>query len=107
MARTKAVKVSEIRLSMIEQLKSNGADIPVFAELIESYLWLTDFERELRADIRKNGRLITLRSAAGQEYQKENPAIKQLMQTSKQRMSILDKLGVSPAACVDPSDEEL
>lgn len=46
-------------------------------------------------------------SAAGQEYQKENPAIKQLMQTSKQRMSILDKLGVSPAACVDPSDEEL
>lgn len=107
MSRTKTVKHSEIRLSMIEQLRTNGADIPVFTELIESYLWLTEFERELRADIKKNGRIITLRSAAGQEYQKENPAVKQLMQTSKQRMSILDKLGVSPAACVDPSDEEL
>lgn len=107
MSRIKTVKTSEIRISMIEQLRSNGADIPVFAELIESYLWLTDFERELREDIRKNGRLITLRSAAGQEYQKENPAVKQLMQTSKQRMSILDKLGVSPAACTDFSDEDL
>ena len=107
MSRRKAVKASEIRASMTDQLRSSGADIPVFAELIESYLWLTDFERELREDIKKNGRLITVRSAAGQEYQKENPAVKQLLQTSKQRMSILDKLGVSPSSCAASNDEEL
>ena len=61
-------------------------------------------EKKAQADVRKNGLTITARSASGNEYDKENPAIKAAALYNKQKLSILRELDLRTDT-VPPPDE--
>ena len=47
------IKIAEIKDSLIEQLTLKGANIEVYRDLIDSYIFCTKLERKMQADIRK------------------------------------------------------
>lgn len=88
------VDVAKIRESLTSQLKLKNSDIEVFREQIESYCRFAKLEDELWADIEKRGRNIVVTAASsGKKVEKENPAVKQVIMVSKQRIDILRRLG--------------
>lgn len=95
-----------IRESLMGQLRAKGADIDHFEALIDDYIAYYDIVRKMKADIRKNGITYTAISAAGKEYEKDNPCVKQLPQYTRAMLAILKDLGLTTDRIEDP-DEEL
>ena len=60
-------------------------------------------EKKMQAAVKK-GLTVKAKSAAGKEYDKENPAIKAAALYSKQKLSILRELGLTTDT-VPPVDE--
>lgn len=88
-------KISEIKKSLITELKNHGADVSLYRDQIDDYITITRQERKMQADIKKRGLSYTAISAAGKEYEKDNPSIKAAIMYSKQRLAILACLGLS------------
>lgn len=84
-----------IKESLRRQLQVKGADVELYRSLVDDYCWFWKQEREMQADIRKNGRSYLATSAAGKEYEKENPCVKNALLYSKQMVAILTALGLN------------
>jgi len=90
----------DVRKSLIEQLQAKGADVVLYRALIDDYMWFFQQEKQMQADIRKNGRSYLAISAAGKSYEKENPCVKNALLYSKQMVTILTALGLDTRTVV-------
>lgn len=72
--------------------------------LLTIIFFTTSRKRKPRPTSEKNGLTITARSASGNEYDKENPAIKAAALFNKQKLSILRELDLRTNT-VPPPDE--
>lgn len=84
--------MKKIRDSLIEQLKARGADVPLFNALIDDYIWYCEQENDMQKDIKDRGRTYITTSAAGNEYEKENPSVKNALMYNKQKLAILKQM---------------
>ena len=94
----------DVKKSLIRQLEDRGANVEHFTALIDDYIFYYKQEKKAQADVRKNGLTITARSASGNEYDKESPAIKAAALFNKQKLSILRELDLRTDT-VPPPDE--
>lgn len=94
----------DVKKSLIRQLEDRGANVDHFIGLIEDYVFYYKQEKKLQADVRKNGMTIKAKSAAGHEYDKENPAIKASALCNKQKLSILRELNLTTDTVPPPDD---
>lgn len=86
---------ANVKKSLIKQLEIKGAKVEIYTSLVDDYIWLWKQERGMQKDIKDLGRTYTSTSAAGKEYEKENPSVKNALLYSKQMVSILTALGLS------------
>ena len=96
-----------IKDSLIKQLSDKGAKTNHFLSLIDDYMWYWKQEKEMQDDIKKRGHTITAISAAGNEYDKDNPSVKNAYMYNKQKLAILKELGLSTDNVVNDEDDEL
>lgn len=101
------IAIEKIRKSLTEQLEAKGANIPLFQDQIESYIFFVEREREMQRDIKERGLSFTATSASGKEYVKENPSVKNAIMYNKQQLDILTKLGLTTASITSDFDDEL
>lgn len=94
---------SDVRTSLRRQLQERGAETPHFLALIDDYMFYYQQEKKMQAAVKK-GLTVKAKSAAGKEYDKENPAIKAAALYSKQKLAILRELGLTTDT-VPPVDE--
>jgi hypothetical protein len=94
-----------IKKSLIEQLRAKGANVAHFMSLIDDYIFYYQQEKKMQADIRKNGRTVEAVSAKGVIYDRDNPAIKDAVLYNKQKLAILNELGLKTDACTPKEDE--
>jgi hypothetical protein len=94
-----------IRESLIRQLENKGANVEHFLSLIDDYIWYWTQEKAMQKDIKVKGYSYTAVSAAGKEYEKENPSVKNALMYNKQKLAILKELGLTTANCVSDDDE--
>jgi hypothetical protein len=85
----------KIRVSLINQLKNKGADAEHFLGLIDDYIWYFNQEKAAQKDIKIRGRTYMAVSASGNEYEKENPSVKESIMYNKQKLEILKQLGLT------------
>jgi len=95
----------DIRESLMQQLTAKGADVAHFEALIDDYVEYFGLVKKMKADIRKNGLSYTAISAAGKEYQKDNPCVKLLPQYTRSMLMILEKLGLTTDKVAEEEDE--
>lgn len=96
-----------LRESLTRQLESKGANAEHFSGLINDYIWLWNQMREMKADIKARGRVYTAVSAAGKEYEKDNPSVKYALLYNKQMLQILKDLGLTTDTAVSDDDDPL
>ena len=101
------IAIKKIRKSLIEQLEAKGANIPLFQDQIETYIFFVEREREMQNDIRERGLSFMAVSASGKEYVKDNPSVKNAIMYNKQQLDILTKLGLTTASITSDFDDEL
>ncbi|MDD3231190.1 MAG: P27 family phage terminase small subunit [Oscillospiraceae bacterium] len=95
-------KAREVKDSLIKQLQAKGADVTIYRALIDDYMWFYQQLRQMQSDIRKRGRTYTAKSAAGKDYEKNNPSVDDALKYSKQMVTILAALGLSTETVVPP-----
>ena len=95
----------EIRASLEQQLKDQGADVLHFQMLLDDYMFFYDMLKKMKRDIKKRGTTIKATSASGKEYDKENPSVKQAALYSKQMLQILREMGLTTGNCRPPGDD--
>lgn len=113
--KTKALKIAikpkpkkKVRDDLINQLRAKGADVLIFEDLIDRYMFYRDLEIEMHRDIAERGLEYPAVSATGKNYVKENPSVKQAVLYNKQCLAILQQLGLSPKEIEgDTEDDEL
>ena len=89
------ISQKRVRESLIKQLEAKGAKVDCFLDLVESYMFYTKKEREMQKDINARGLSFLATSSTGKVYMKDNPSIKNAVMYNKQRLAILDKLGLT------------
>lgn len=102
--RPKKITMASIRESLTRQLEAKGADIPLYQDYIDKYLFYDQQERKMMADIRHRGIMVQAVSAQGKEYERENPSIKLAALYNKQKLQILKELGLSTWNCRGADD---
>lgn len=95
-----------IRESLLIQLRSKGAETDHFVALIDDYVNYYETVQKMKRDIRRKGITYPAVSAAGKEYEKDNPCVKQLPQYTRAMLAILKELGLTTDN-VGEVDEEL
>nr|DAO75007.1 MAG TPA: terminase small subunit [Caudoviricetes sp.] len=98
-------KEKEIRASLEKQLKDCGADLLHYQELLDDYVFFFGMERKMQAAVKKQGLTVTAVSAAGKEYDKENPAIKAAALYNQRMLHILREMGLTTATCRPPETD--
>lgn len=101
-----AISQKQIRNSLVEQLKTKGADVDLFLALIEDYLFFNAQEKKMQTDIKKRGFSIDAISAQGKPYTKENPSVKNAVIYNRQKLAIISQLGLTTDGIEDREDEE-
>ena len=84
-----------VKDSLIEQLKSKGADVDIFTDQINDYMAMWDLKESLKADIEKNGLRMMYKTANGGKAEKDNPSVKQLPAVNKQMLMLLKQMEIS------------
>lgn len=107
MAKRKPITITKIRKSLLEQLEAKDAKVDCFIDLVDSYIYYTEKEREMQTDIEERGLYFDSVSSTGKEYIKDNPSIKNAIMYNKQRLAILNQLGLSIDNVDGDSDDEL
>lgn len=95
----------KIKDSLIKQLEDKEANVEHFKSLIDDYIWYWNQERAMQKDIRVRGRTYTAVSAAGKEYEKDNPSVKNATLYNKQMLAILKELGLTTEHVMSDNDE--
>ena len=93
--------------SLKEQLKSRGADIPYFIDLVEDYGKLWNIKNKLITDINTRGVVYDDVSSVGVPMKKNNPSTKELLGVNRQMLCILEKLGLETKNVSSNEDDEL
>lgn len=89
------VSFQKIKDSLIQQLEAKEADIDLFHDLIDDYIFFCKQERKMQSDIRKKGITYTAMSAHGKEYERENPSLKLAVIYNRQKLAILSQMGLT------------
>ena len=95
----------QVREDLIAQLKAMGADVLVFKDLIDRYMFYRDLEIKMQRDIANRGLEFEARSATGTIYMKENPSVKNAVIYNKQCLAILNQLGLNTKT-IEPNTED-
>lgn len=103
--KNKQPTLTEIRDSLEKQLRDMGADVCHFQAMLDDYICFYKTMKKLKTDIQKNGTTIKAVSAAGKEYDKENPAIKQAAMCNQTMRAILKDMGITTSSCRPPDDD--
>lgn len=103
----KTNKREKIKNSLLAQLKSLGASLEHYEDLINDYMGLWDIKEALTNDIQTRGVTYKDYSSVGVEMQKNNPSTKELVMVNKQMLSLLKELGLSTDKVCDTEDDEL
>lgn len=98
--------IAKVKESLYDQLRELGADVDCYRSLVEDYCFYDQQERKMQADVRKRGLSYEAVSAAGKEYEKENPSVKLAYQYNKQKIQILRQMGLTVQTVVNPDEEE-
>ena len=103
------VSDDRIREDLIAQLRAKGADVLIFTDLIERYVFYRRLEIEMQRDIAARGLTYTAVSAHGNEYTKDNPSIKNAVMYNKQCLAILTQLDLTTKTIelTTPGDDDL
>lgn len=88
-------KIKAVEQSLIEQLKTNGADIEAFRALIGDYMAMYKVCEALKKDIRERGTIVERTGSTGQTIKGPNTSIKELRDTNKSMLAILRQLNLS------------
>ncbi len=105
MASKKNITLKKIKESLVDQLDKKGAKTPVFLALVDDYIDFEKQERTFKKNIEERGIEYTATSAQGKEYDKENPSIKAKIQCNKQKLSILNQLGLTIDNILNEEDD--
>ena len=92
---------------LIKQLKNKNADVEHFLGLIDDYIYYFNQEKEMQKGVKEKGRSYTAISAAGNEYEKDNPDIKSAILYNKQKLSILKDLAINTDNVMSDDKDEL
>lgn len=95
-----------IKCSLLRQLEKKGANIAVFEDLIDDYMKFYDIKKKLQKDIDNRGVTFKEKNCKGEMVEKENPSVKNLINTNKQMLSIIDKLKLDPDSIIPEEDED-
>lgn len=96
----------KVREDLINQLKAKGADVLIFVDLIDRYMFYRDLEIEMHKNIAEKGLEYPTVSATGKNYVKENPSVKQAVLYNKQCLAILQQLGLNPKEIEDDTEDD-
>ena len=88
------IDVNSIRESLIEQLRTHGADVDLYHGLIDDYCFFHEQLQEMRADIEARGRSYKAISSTGKPYDKDNPSVVNALKYSQQMLKILQSMGL-------------
>lgn len=102
-----AKKVEKVRKSLIRQLEAKNACLDHFIGLVNDYCFYFETVENMKKDILDRGLTYTTVSAAGKEYEKDNPAVKLLPGYTRQMLQILKDLGLTTANVQVEEDDEL
>jgi hypothetical protein len=91
----KSARYREIRQSLLDQLKFQGADTAAFRDLVDDYMDFWVIKQLTIIDIRTRGPVITYNNGGGQTGTKENPSIAYKIKISSQMMKILQQLNLN------------
>lgn len=105
MASKRNITLKKIKDSLIEQLEKKKAKTPFFLSLIDDYINFEEQERAFKKDIEERGLVYTAISAQGKEYDKENPSIKAKIQCNKQKLAILNQMGLTVDSILTEEDD--
>lgn len=95
-----------IKESFLEQLEKKGAKIAVFADLVDDYMSLFDIKTQLKKDIKNRGVTYEDYNSSGNRVMKDNPSVKNLINTNRQMLAIIDKLKLDPNTIIPQDDED-
>lgn len=101
------MSAADIRQSLTEQLRMKGADVAHFCSLIDDYIWMYEQVQDMKKDIQNRGATYEAVSAAGKVYDKENPAVKNIVLYNRQMLAILRDLELSTDSAGKDEDDEL
>ena len=97
---------AKIKRDLLDQLKAKGADVLIFRDLIDRYIYFRRLEIEMQRDVSERGLSYLSVSSTGKEYVKDNPSVKGAVMYNKQCLAILSQLDLSPKTVVVPSGED-
>ena len=96
-------------MNKLRKLKEKGNDIPVFLDLIDSYMDLWIVKELLNNDISERGVYVTTLNAKNQEIQKKNDSVGELSKITAQMLKVLShlKLEINDNKAPINDDDEL
>ncbi len=95
-----------IKEDLIYQLEDSGRLQSFYTNLIEDYLFYYDLKERFRRDIENRGLIVTVTSGNGFPKKQTNESVKELRETSKMMLKILQDLKLQePSTGVDKYDE--
>lgn len=102
-----ANKVEKVKASLIHQLKQKNACLDHFMGLVDDYCFYYETVEHMKTEIVDKGVTYTTMSAAGKEYEKDNPAVKLLPTYTRQMLQILKEMGLTTDNVLIEEDDEL
>ena len=96
-----------LKAELYAQLAERELDTEILRAQVDTLVWLWGKEREMQNDIDANGRLIMSISSQGKEYERDNPAVKDLIMYSKQTLAIIKELGLTTPNIKPEEESEL
>ena len=98
---------AKIRRDLLDQLKAKGADVLIFRDLIDRYIYFRRLEIEMQRDVSERGLSFLSVSSTGKEYVKDNPSIKNAIMYNKQCLEILKQLDLTTKTVdTDTADDD-
>ena len=95
------VSRERVRESLIEQLRLRGTDTDLNLSLVDDYMSYFDEERKALKSLAEKGDTFKAISSTGKEYDKENPAVRNLEVFNRRMIDILKILNVTEAVEAD------
>lgn len=103
----KAVGKSALKESLYRQLELKHADIDVFKEQIDQYIYFWETAQEIKKDIKKRGKVYEEPyNSSGSVIVRIHPGIKELRDLNKQMLAILKQLDLSTKNIALEDDED-
>lgn len=94
----------QIKEELVEQLRLRGIDTSYYLNLVDNYIDFMKLEKKLKDNIKEKGVMISIVTSNGQKSQKKNESVSLLINTQKQKMDILTRLGIDPDSIISEED---